>query len=155
MDTIRKHAKCQSKEFVDNVRQDILTFTEGFAQNDDITFVAVKENANAAEMIFKFRKGLIDDVAGGMSVKKASKKAGVSTSTYYRYKKKYAEFGDEGLKVSQDATQIETKHMSVEQRAKLFDVICESPELGPKEDRRRPEFGEIFIYQAARENDLQ
>ncbi|MBL7995607.1 SpoIIE family protein phosphatase [bacterium] len=132
LESIRKYALNDAKGFVENMRQEILSFTEGAPQNDDITFVAIKENMASGDVLFNLRKTLIDDVAGGMSVKDACKKARISTSTYYKYKKRFAELGDEGLRNKADGSDIEARHLSIEQKAKIFDIIRENPDLGPK-----------------------
>ncbi len=132
LESIRRHAHLSAKEFVEHVRDDILQFTQGAPQNDDITFVAVKENLAAADVLFNLRKNLIDEVAAGTPVKTACAKAGVSSSTYYKYKKRYAEMGDEGLKIKSDFTNIESKQISIEQRAKIIDIIMKNPDFGPK-----------------------
>ncbi len=132
LESIKRHAHLGAKEFVEKVRDDILNFTQGAPQNDDITFVAVKENLAASEVLFNLRKNLIDEVASGVPVKTACAKAGVSTSTFYKYKKRYAELGEEGLKIKSDYTNIESKQISIEQRAKIIDIIMHNPELGPK-----------------------
>lgn len=132
LESIRRHAHQGAKEFVEHLRDDILNFTQGAPQNDDITFVAIKENLVAAEVLYKLRKKLIDDVAAGIPVKEACARAGVSTSTYYKYKKRYTEMGADGLKIKSDFTQIETRQISIEQRAKIMDIILQHPEYGPK-----------------------
>jgi serine phosphatase RsbU (regulator of sigma subunit) len=132
LESIRKHAHCSAREFVENMRQEILTFTQGAPQNDDITFVAIKDNMMAGDVIFNLRKNLFDAIASGVSTKDACKKAGVSTSTYYKWKKKFDEFGIEGLKVKEEDSTIELKHLSIQQRAKIMNIIRENPEAGPK-----------------------
>ncbi|MBL7959159.1 SpoIIE family protein phosphatase [bacterium] len=132
LESIRRFALNDAKGFVENMRQEILSFTEGAPQNDDITFVAIKENMASGDVLFNLRKTLLDDVAGGMSVKDACKKARISTSTYYKYKKRFAELGDEGLRNKDDGSDIEARHLSIEQKAKIFDIIRENPDLGPK-----------------------
>jgi serine phosphatase RsbU (regulator of sigma subunit)/anti-sigma regulatory factor (Ser/Thr protein kinase)/transposase len=132
LECIRKHAPQDAKQFVESMRTDILEFTEGAPQNDDITFVAIKENLEAGDVLFEMRKNLIDMVDAGMSVKEACAKMRISTSTYYKYKKKFLELGYEGLKNKEDGSSIEAKHLSIEQKAKIFDVIRQNPELGPK-----------------------
>ncbi len=132
LESIRKFAHHDAKGFVENMRQEILSFTQGAPQNDDITFVAIKENMASADILFNLRKTLIEDVKGGMSVKDACKKARISTSTYYKYKKRFDEFGDEGLKNKEETSDIEARHLSIEQKAKIFDIIRDNPDLGPK-----------------------
>lgn len=132
LESIRKFAHHDAKGFVENMRQEILSFTQGAPQNDDITFVAIKENMASGDVLFNLRKTLIDDVKNGMSVKDACKKARISTSTYYKYKKRYDELGEEGLKNKEAGSDIEARHLSIEQKAKIFDIIRENPDLGPK-----------------------
>lgn len=132
LESIRRHAHLDARQFVENLKDDIQRFTQGAPQNDDITLVAIKENLVASEVLFNLRKTLIDDVAAGMSIKEACEKAGVSTSTYYKYKKRYQEMGIEGLRIKSDFTNIEAKQMSIEQRAKIIAIIQSNPEHGPK-----------------------
>ncbi len=132
LESIRKFAHHDAKAFVENMRQEITSFTQGAPQNDDITFVAIKDNMASGDILFNLRKTLIEDVKAGMSVKDACAKARISTSTYYKYKKKYDELGDEGLKNKEETSDIEARHLSIEQKAKIFDIIRENPDLGPK-----------------------
>lgn len=132
LESIRKFAPLDAKQFVESMRQEILMFTQGAPQNDDITFLAIKENMAASDVLFNMRKNLMKMVDEGMSVKEACAKANISTSTYYKYRKKYNELGDEGLKVQEDSSNIEAKHLSIEQRARIFDVIRKNPDFGPK-----------------------
>jgi serine phosphatase RsbU (regulator of sigma subunit)/transposase len=132
LESIRKFAHHDAKAFVESMRQEITSFTQGAPQNDDITFVAIKDNMASGDILFNLRKTLIEDVKTGMSVKDACAKARISTSTYYKYKKKHDEFGDEGLKNKEGNSDIEARHLSIEQKAKIFDIIRENPDLGPK-----------------------
>ena len=132
LESIRKFAHHDAKAFVESMRQEITSFTQGAPQNDDITFVAIKDNMASGDILFNLRKTLIEDVKAGMSVKDACAKARISTSTYYKYKKKYDELGEEGLKNKEGTSDIEARHLSIEQKAKIFDIIRENPDLGPK-----------------------
>ncbi len=132
LESIRKLAHHDAKQFIEKMKEDIFNFTQGAPQNDDITMVAIKENLMASDVLFTLRKNLINMVAEGMSVKEACAKSRISTSTYYKYKKKYDELGDDGLRVKSEGSNIEAKHMSIEQKAKIFDVVREHPEYGPK-----------------------
>jgi serine phosphatase RsbU (regulator of sigma subunit)/anti-sigma regulatory factor (Ser/Thr protein kinase)/transposase len=132
LESIRKYSHLDARQFVESMKEEIFSFTQGAPQNDDITLVGIKENLVAADVLFNLRKSLIDMVATGMSVKEACSRARVSTSTYYKYKKRYEELGEAGLREKTEGTNIEAKHMSIEQKAKIFDVIREHPEFGPK-----------------------
>ncbi|MBN1781823.1 SpoIIE family protein phosphatase [bacterium] len=130
---IRKFGNKQVKPLVENIREEIITFTEGFAQSDDITLVAIREKLRAEDVLFNLRVRLMKLVDhDGMSVKDACKEVGVSQSTYYKYRKLFLESGAEALKEKIQRSEIEEKHISIEEKAKIFDVIKENPEFGAK-----------------------
>jgi serine phosphatase RsbU (regulator of sigma subunit)/anti-sigma regulatory factor (Ser/Thr protein kinase)/tetratricopeptide (TPR) repeat protein len=130
---LRRCGALQAKPLVDRIKEDIQRFTGGHAQSDDITLVAIREKLAAEDVLFNHRNDLLQMVKdGGMSVKEACEKAGVSTSTYYKYKKLYEKEGKDGLKESVTKTEVEEKHIAIEDRAKIYDVIKQAPELGPK-----------------------
>lgn len=131
--TIRKFGNKKVKPLVENIREEILTFTEGFSQSDDITLVAIREKLRAEDVLFNMRVRLMRLVdKEGMSVKDACREVGVSTSTYYKYRKLYNDQGTDGLKEKVLRSEIEERHISIEDKAKIFDVIKENPELGAK-----------------------
>lgn len=133
LETIRKYGHLPVEEFLRNLKNDILEFTKGHKQNDDITLFAINEKLKADEVIFKMRKELLDLAENqGYSVKDACKKMRVSTSTYYKYKKRFEKYGDEGLKDVKKRSDTSIKHLSIEERAQLFEVIRTNPELGPR-----------------------
>ena len=130
---IRRSGSLQANPLVERIQQEIQRFTGGHAQSDDITLVAIREKLAAEDVLFNRRTELIHMVKKeGMSVKEACAKAGVSTSTYYKYKKLYDEKGKAGLKERVSRTEIEEKHIAIEDKAKIYDVIKCNPELGPK-----------------------
>ena len=131
--TIRTFGHLQVDPLVDKIRDDINVFTEGFAQNDDITLVAIREKMSADEVLFNLRSRLMRMVnEEGMTVKDACKTVGVSTSTYYKYKKRFEKMGEEGLKDKIARSEIEERHISIEDKAKIYDIIREHPEYGAK-----------------------
>jgi hypothetical protein len=103
-------------------------------QNDDITFVAVKEKLMQGEVLFTIQKelfSLIDEKK--LMVKEACEKMQVSPYMYRKYKKIKDSVGLEGLKeLLYDSDYIEKKHLSIEVKTKLYDVISNHPEYGPK-----------------------
>jgi transposase len=130
---IRNNAHLTVGEFVENVRKEIQDFTQGFPQNDDITLVAIQEKLSADSHIQELRTKLIKMVEEeGMSVKDACRRMRVSSSTYYRYKKRWDEEGEEGLKNRKERDRIAERHISIEDRQKIFDVIKKHPEFGAK-----------------------
>jgi serine phosphatase RsbU (regulator of sigma subunit)/anti-sigma regulatory factor (Ser/Thr protein kinase) len=130
---IRKNAQMKVDPLVDCIRDEIKNFTGGIAQSDDITLVAIREKMRAEDVHFNMRSKLIRLVnESGMNVKEACKNMGVSTSTYYKYKKRFNQKGEDGLRDEHREMEIEEKHISIEDKVKLFDIIKNSPDLGPK-----------------------
>jgi serine phosphatase RsbU (regulator of sigma subunit)/anti-sigma regulatory factor (Ser/Thr protein kinase) len=84
---VREHARLTPDEFTEKLNEDVLDFTEGAEQNDDITLVAIKEEIMVDAYLLARRKKLLDLVEKKeKSVKEACEEMGVSTSTYYTYK---------------------------------------------------------------------
>ncbi|MBN1896081.1 SpoIIE family protein phosphatase [bacterium] len=130
---IRKFGAFKVDPLVEKIRQEIAMFTGGYAQSDDITLVAIRERLKAEDVLFNVRSRLMQHILQeGMSVKEACKKAGVSTSTYYKYRKRYDAFGVDGLKEQILRSEIEEKHISIEDKAKIYNIIKENPDWGPK-----------------------
>jgi transposase len=98
-------------------------FTGGEAQSDDITLVAIKEKMKAEDVLFNLRSKLISLVSEeGLSAKEACEKVGVSTSTYYKYKRRFDKMGLDGLR-EQVRSEVEEKHLAIEDKVKIFDII--------------------------------
>ena len=130
---IRKFGALKVDPLVEKIRQEIAMFTGGYAQSDDITLVAIREKMKAEDVLFNVRSRLMQHILQeGMSVKEACKKVGVSTSTYYKYRKRYDEFGVDGLKEQIQRSEVEEKHISIEDKAKIYNIIKENPDWGPK-----------------------
>ncbi|MEJ2626933.1 MAG: SpoIIE family protein phosphatase, partial [bacterium] len=133
LSVIREYGDLNVEPFVNKIRDEIIIFSEGFAQTDDITLVAIREKLRAEDVLFNHRLRLMKLVdEKGLSVKEACKKENVSTSTYYKYRKKYQKSGVEGLRGKGKVTRIEEKHISIEDRAKIIDIIKNNPDLGAK-----------------------
>lgn len=133
LSAIRKYAHLNVNEFVENIRQEIQNFTQGFAQNDDITLVAIQEKLHADSHLQEFRSKLINLVEKeGLSVKEACHRMRVSPSTYYRYKRRWDEEGEEGLKNRIERDHIAERHVSIEDRAKILNIIKNDPDFGAK-----------------------
>jgi len=133
LSAIRKFSGRKVDPLVDKIRDEINMFTEAFPQSDDITLVAIREKMSAEDVLFNLRTRLLRMVdEEGMTVKAACKAAGVSTSTYYKYRKRYQEMGAEGLREKVERNEIEEKHIRIEDQAKIFDIIKENPEYGAK-----------------------
>ena len=128
---VRSHSRLTPDEFTEKLNEDILDFTEGAEQNDDITLVAIKEEIMVDAYLLARRKKLLDLVEKrDKSVKEACQEMGVSTSTYYKYKKRYEMYGDEGLLNKQLRIDSAPRMLSFEERKKMFQVMKEHPEYG-------------------------
>jgi hypothetical protein len=68
-----------------------------------------------------------------ITILEACKEMDVSPSTYYKYKKIYEEGGYEFLReMLHGYTNVGLRHLSIEMKTKLYDVIRENPGFGPK-----------------------
>jgi serine phosphatase RsbU (regulator of sigma subunit)/anti-sigma regulatory factor (Ser/Thr protein kinase) len=133
LQSIRDNGHLDVSEFVKSVKNDLKHFTGGAPQNDDITFVAIKEKLMVGEVIYKTHKKIIDLIKNGMRVKDACDKLNISSYQYYKYKGIVDEGGLEALKNFLDGDDhIEKQHISIEQKAKIFDIIKENPKYGAK-----------------------
>ncbi len=133
LESIRRYAGLPVNEFVENIRKDVQEFTQGFPQNDDITLVAIQEKLQADSHLMQIRTRLINLVEkDGVSVKEACRRMRVSPSTYYRYKKRWEEEGLEGLRNRVERDHIAERHISIEDRAKIMDIMQKHPEYGAK-----------------------
>jgi len=131
---IRKNGNLDVVEFVSKLKEDLMSFTGGYEQNDDITLVAVKENMEAVDVKIDMFKNLFE-LAGksDVTILQACKEMDVSPSTYYKYKKIYDEGGYEYLReMLHGYTNVGLRHLSIEIKTKLYDIIREHPGYGPK-----------------------
>lgn len=153
--TLRRYGDLKVDPLVDQIRQEINYFTGGQPQSDDITLVAIREKMKAEDVLFNLRTKLLNRVnEEGMSVKEACKSVGVSTSTYYKYKKRFEKMGVDGLRERTVRSEVEEKHISIEDTAKIYDIIKEHPEYGAKriseelntEKYGNTEIDEKYIY---------
>ncbi len=130
---IKRYGRLSPQEFIDHLNEDIKIFTGGYAQNDDITVVSIKERLMADDVLFGIRKRLLDLVEiDGYSVAEACKMMKVSPSTYYRYKRRLSEMGERGLKNKELREEHEIRRVSFEQRKRLLEIIKNNPRFGAK-----------------------
>ncbi len=132
---IRKYGHLDVVDFVKNVKDEILGFTGGFEQNDDITIVAIKENMAAVDVKVNQFKQLFESVQtnSGVTVAEACKEAGLSPTTFYRYRRIYQEGGYDLLReMLHGYTNLGLRHLSIEVKTKMYDIIRQHPEFGPK-----------------------
>ncbi len=133
LSVIRKGGQMQVDPLVDRIREEIKEFTGGEAQSDDITLVAIQENMKAEDVLFNLRSKLIRLVTEeGMSARDACRKVGVSTSTYYKYRRRWDKMGDDGLRELTVRSDVEENHIAIEDKVKIHDIIKKHPDFGPK-----------------------
>jgi serine phosphatase RsbU (regulator of sigma subunit)/anti-sigma regulatory factor (Ser/Thr protein kinase)/transposase len=148
---IRKYGHLDVVEFVNNLKEDIANFTGGYEQSDDITLVAVKENMEAVDVKIDMFKDLFE-LAGkdNTTILEACKEMDVSPSTYYKYKKIYEEGGYDYLReMLHGYTNVGLRHLSIEIKTKLYDIIREHPGYGPKrisDDLLLEKYGFVEIH---------
>ena len=117
--------------FADRLMDDIRTFTRGQPQNDDITFIVIKEKAKYSDLLFEKRVRLFELVEQeGFSVKKACEKVGFSTTTFYNLKKLRAEGGIEALKPKDSEKEMWVLDQSLSN--KILEVVGDHPDYSAK-----------------------
>lgn len=149
LDAIRNNSHLDVGEFIRSINSDLKGFTGGAQQNDDITVVAIKEKMMPGEVIYRLHEELVQLIEGGVKVKDALEQLRVTPYHYYKYKDIVGRRGMEGLKeFLEDQDYIEKKHLSIEVKTKIFDVIRKHPEYGPKmlsNELRQDEYGNIRV----------
>lgn len=146
---IKNYGYLDAKSFGQKVNEEIVLFTEGNPQNDDITLVVIKEKLGADEVQYLARKQLFDLVEKkGLSVREACRKVGVSPSFYYKFKRRKEDLGEIGLmsEVSRDSSTLQ--QLSVEERTKVINIVYEHPEYGPQKISQAlntPRYGYLLL----------
>lgn len=130
---IRECGKQKADEFVESLKKELNTFTEGSEQSDDITLVAIKEKMSAERVEYNRAVRAYKLMAEGVGIKEACREAGISTYSYYqKYKEKFDSIGVGNYTATTEEDQIEAKHLSIEEKNKIFDVIRRFPGYGAK-----------------------
>lgn len=134
LDAIKENSHYDVGEFVKQIKDDISNHTKDYPQNDDITYVAIKEKMMPGEVIFNIHNELFRLIEEeGIAVKDACDKMRVSQYAYRKYKKVKDEQGEEGLKELLNASDyIEKKHLSLEVKTKMYEILRKNPEYGAK-----------------------
>jgi serine phosphatase RsbU (regulator of sigma subunit)/TolA-binding protein len=149
LQTIREYGDLTANDFVEKLQNDLRSFTEGNPQNDDITLVSIKEKTSAEKLELKRAKKAFQFIQDGTSIKEACETAGITTYAYYnKYKEQFDSEGVESYELETDNETIEVKHLSIEEKAKIYDIIRRFPEYGAKrisEELRTEHYGETEI----------
>jgi serine phosphatase RsbU (regulator of sigma subunit)/anti-sigma regulatory factor (Ser/Thr protein kinase)/transposase len=130
---LRQHGRRGAGEFIEELKRDVAAFTGEIPQHDDITVVAIKEKLRPAELEAERRRGLFDLVErDAIAVEEACRRYGVSTSTYYRWRKLRDEGGEQGLLAPVPAAATPLRRLNMEERRALLAHIRAHPDLGAK-----------------------
>jgi len=133
LNVIREHGQLPVHDFVQKLHEELLSYTEGTPQSDDITMVAIKEKSTAEKIELDRAKKVYTQLQQGKTIKEACEEIGLSAYAYYsKYKEVFEKSGLEGAEFLGEAESIEAKHLSIEEKTKLYDVIMRYPEYGAK-----------------------
>ena len=129
---IKRYGHLSALDFSRELDREIHEFTLGAPQNDDITLVAIKEKVQPEVILEEKRRELfrlIDEER--VPVAEACARLQVSSSTYYKYRRRVAEVGgEEGLKAARPRAAM--SRASLEEEAAILALVKESPLLGAK-----------------------
>ncbi len=128
----RDSGQLRVKPFVEQIKEEILSFTEGFPQSDDITLVAIREKTSPEKEELRRAREAHKKILVGTSIREACESLGITTYTYYnKYKKEFEEKGAENFEVEAEVS-VEAKHIAIEDKVKIYDIIKNHPEYGAK-----------------------
>jgi serine phosphatase RsbU (regulator of sigma subunit)/TolA-binding protein len=149
LDVVRENGQFSAGEFVENLQQSMRQFTEGTPQNDDITLVAIKEKTTADKLENKHAKQVYQLIQDGVSIKEACDQVGLSSYAYYhKYKDAFDTGNFEDIDIDLEADQVESRHMSIEEKTKIYDIIRRFPQYGAKrihEELKSEPYGRLDI----------
>ncbi len=127
MNFIREHRELPVDDFSQQLVDGIKNFTRGHPQNDDITFVVIKEKKKYDELEYEKRLMLFDLIEKkGVSVTDACRSAGISRSSYYKLKKLRDEKGIEAIVPETQKREMEVLDFEISR--KILNVIADYPE---------------------------
>ena len=132
IDFIKKYCHLTASQFKSKLNDDVETFTKGYPQNDDITFVVIKLEMSQAEIEYSRRMHLFQMLDDGVELKEALKETGFEEEEYLELRAKRDAEGDDGLKVedSEALSEIVLKHATHEQVKMLVQIVRQNPEYG-------------------------
>ncbi len=130
---VRECGRKSAGDFVEGLKKDLNTFTEGNEQNDDITLVAIKEKMSVERVEYDRAVRAYRMIQEGIGIKEACRESGISTYSYYqKFKEKFDSEGIGIFSAEDTADQIESKHLSIEEKNRIFDIVRRFPEYGAK-----------------------
>ncbi|MCD4813584.1 SpoIIE family protein phosphatase [bacterium] len=149
IDLMKQNHKLSAEDFIGKLSDDIVTFTEDYPQNDDITCVAVKEKMMADDVQFNLRRKLFYLVEEkGVSVREACRHLNVSTTTYYRLKQLRDKHGIKALRSNIARKDVQMQQLSLAERQQIVDAVMRNPLFGSKrisEDLAKMKRGKVKL----------
>ncbi len=128
----REYGHLRVNPFVEQIKEEILSFTEGNPQSDDITLVAIREKTSPEKEELRRAREAHKQILAGTSIREACESVGITTYAYYnKYKKEFEEKGAENFEIDADVS-VEAKHIAIEDKVKIYDIIKNHPEYGAK-----------------------
>ncbi|MCK5093703.1 MAG: SpoIIE family protein phosphatase, partial [Spirochaetes bacterium] len=114
---IKKYNHLPASEFKFKLNNEIATFTKGYPQTDDITFVVLKLEMSRAEIKYSQRISLFQYLEEDVPLEEALDKTGISNEEYLKLKEQREKYGDDGLKTDIDELEekVELTHATDEQ----------------------------------------
>lgn len=132
LETIRKYGRASARPFAEKLGEAIQGFTRGHPQTDDITFVTLCEKTTQQKEELRRAKEAYKMIMAGTSIRAACETAGISTFAYYnKYKRTFEEEGVENYEID-EAVSLEARHIAIEDKAKILDIVRNHPEYGAK-----------------------
>ena len=132
LEFVRENNNLPVDVFKESFMENIMDFTRGYPQSDDITFIVIKEKKKYAELQYEKRMLLFDMIEkDGRSVKEACAKVGISRSTYYKLRKMREARGFEAIVPVHKEKGIKVLDFDISE--KILEVIREYPEYPAKQ----------------------
>jgi len=147
LDVVRNHGNLRAQEFIDKLKDEIHSFAQGYEQSDDITLVAIKERSTPEKIELNRAQSAHQMILKGKSIREACEEAGITTYAYYnKYKKIFEEEGIDAYSIDETVS-VEAKHLSIEEKTKIYDIIKKHPEYGAKRISEELNTGEYGFTQ--------
>lgn len=129
---VKEYGQLKADEFIEKLKDEIHTFTEGHEQNDDITLVAIKEQSTPEKIELKRAQKAHKLILQGKNIRDACEECGITVYAYYnKFKKIFEEEGVDAIEIDETIS-VESKHLSIEEKTKIYDIIKLHPEYGTK-----------------------
>ena len=158
---LKKYGHLTPQEFADKLNQEIVEFTGGAPQNDDITLVAVKERVAVEERLEEKRRELFRLIEQeGVPVAEACARLHVASSTWYRMKRRVESHGEAIL--HEPTGRFRFARASLEEEGAILEQVRLDPLAGAKKildalkvaSRCRSELSERGVYDVLRRHGL-